>query len=58
MTGSGLRISAAKLFSALPHTTVYIDAGAADWLSVGQAAWLLENAGVQYARGFSLDDTH
>ena len=49
---------AAKVFDALPHTTVYIDVGAADWPTVGQAAWLLEHAGVRYARGFALNDTH
>jgi endoglucanase len=42
----------------LPHTTVYIDAGAADWETVSQAAWLLRQAGVRYARGFALNDTH
>ncbi|MGO9974070.1 MAG: glycoside hydrolase family 6 protein [Solirubrobacteraceae bacterium] len=49
---------AARVFDALPYTTVYIDAGAGDWESVSQAAWLLENAGVRYARGFALNDTH
>jgi endoglucanase len=49
---------AARVFGALPHTSVYIDAGAGDWPSVGQAAWLLRNAGVRYARGFALNATH
>lgn len=49
---------AAKVFDALPHTTIYIDVGAADWLPAGQAARLLEQAGIRYARGFSLNDTH
>jgi endoglucanase len=44
-------------FTALPHTTVYIDAGAAQWASVGQAASLLERAGVRHARGFALNTT-
>jgi hypothetical protein len=49
---------AAQTFSALPHTTVYIDVGAADWPTVGQAVSLLRDAGIQYARGFALDATH
>jgi endoglucanase len=49
---------AAQLFSALPHTTVYIDAGAADWASVGEAVALLRGAGVEHARGFALGATH
>ncbi len=49
---------AAKRFGALAHTTVYIDAGAADWEKAGQAASLLGQAGVRYARGFALDATH
>jgi endoglucanase len=49
---------AARRFSALPHTTVYIDVGSADWVSVGQASWMLRAAGVRYARGFALNATH
>jgi endoglucanase len=49
---------AADTFDALPHTTVYIDAGAADWVSAGQAASLLRDAGVARARGFALNVTH
>src|ERR1700761_3447231 len=49
---------AAQVFDALAHTTVYIDAGAADWPTVRQAAALLESAGVRYARGFALNATH
>jgi endoglucanase len=49
---------AAAVFAALPHTTVYIDAGAADWPSVGEAAAILRSAGVRYARGFALNATH
>jgi hypothetical protein len=49
---------AARVFSALPHTSVYIDAGAADWPTVGQAVGLLRAAGVRYARGFALNATH
>jgi hypothetical protein len=49
---------AARVFSALPHTTVYIDGGAGDWPSVAQAASLLRAAGVAYTRGFALNATH
>ncbi len=49
---------AAREFSALPHTTVYIDAGASDWPSVGQAVAELRDAGVRYTRGFALGATH
>ena len=49
---------AARAFSALPHTSVYIDAGAGDWPSVGEAAQLLRAAGIRYARGFALNATH
>lgn len=49
---------ATRVFSALPHTTVYLDAGAADWATVSQAASLLREAGVADARGFALNATH
>jgi endoglucanase len=49
---------AAHAFAALPHTTVYIDAGAADWPTVGQAVGMLTSAGVGYVRGFALNATH
>jgi endoglucanase len=49
---------AAQVFSALPHTTVYIDAGASDWQSVSSVASLLREAGIQYTRGFALGATH
>jgi hypothetical protein len=48
----------ARVLSALPHTTVYIDAGAGDWPSVGEAAAQLRAAGVRYTRGFALNATH
>ncbi|SFC51018.1 Glycosyl hydrolases family 6 [Nocardioides terrae] len=41
-----------------PRAAVYLDAGASDWLSPGQAADLLQRSGVQFTRGFSLDITH
>ena len=49
---------ATRVFSARPHTTVYIDAGAADWPTVSQAAALLRGADVADARGFALNATH
>jgi endoglucanase len=49
---------AARTLSALPHTGVYIDAGAGDWLNVNEAARRLRAAGVRYARGFALNSTH
>jgi endoglucanase len=49
---------AARRFNALPHTTVYIDVGSGDWVSVRQATGLLLAAGVRYARGFALNATH
>lgn len=48
---------AAQRFTALSHTSVYIDAGAAEWASVRNAAWLLEQAGVRHTRGFALNAT-
>jgi endoglucanase len=49
---------AARQFSALPHTTVYVDAGADWWpAKASQAASMLDQAGVRYARGFALNST-
>jgi len=48
---------AAQRLSALPHTTVYVDAGAHYWPSFSQAVSMLEQSGVRYARGFSLNTT-
>lgn len=48
---------AARRFSALPHTTVYIDGGVHYWPSFSRALWMLEQAGVRYARGFALNTT-
>ena len=57
---SNLIAYSAKVFGSLPHTAVYIDAGAADWLrdSTSKAAQLLIPAGVKYVRGFALNSTH
>ncbi len=48
---------AARVLSANPYTTVYIDGGTAGWLSAAQDASLLIRNGIRYARGFALDDT-
>jgi endoglucanase len=48
---------AARRFTALPHTTVYIDAGAHYWPSFSQAVWMLEQAGISRVRGFALNST-
>jgi endoglucanase len=48
---------AAQRFSALPHTTVYIDGGVHYWPSFHQAVWMLERAGIGYVRGFALNTT-
>lgn len=49
---------AARVLSALPHTTVYIDVGAADWPTVPEAISLLRRAGIGAVRGFALNATH
>jgi endoglucanase len=51
---------AARVFSALPHTAVYIDAGASDWLrnDPAKALQILLPAGIDVARGFALNSTH
>ncbi|WP_235558813.1 glycoside hydrolase family 6 protein [Nocardioides sp. Leaf285] len=53
----------ARVLSGLPHTSVYIEAGAADWPSEGQGGVakvldFLIPGGIQYARGISLNGTH
>ncbi len=55
---------ATQTLSALPNTSVYIDAGAADWCENGTAqesfrcAEILKLSGIEHARGFALDSTH
>jgi hypothetical protein len=44
--------------SAMPGVSVYIDAGAGDWLHVGEAVSLLRQAGVARTRGFAVNATH
>jgi endoglucanase len=48
---------AARVLSANPYTTVYIDGGTFGWLTAAQDASLLIRNGIRYARGFALDDT-
>lgn len=47
-----------KKLSALPHTVVYIDAGAADALSVRTVARLLNRVGIRSIQGFFVNSTH
>jgi hypothetical protein len=54
----GLVRYAARKFSALPRTSVYLDASDSDWLSMSKIIPVLEAAGVEYARGFALGATH
>jgi hypothetical protein len=54
----GLVRYAAKRFSGLPRTSVYLDASDSDWLSVSKIVPVIEAAGVEYARGFALGATH
>ncbi len=49
---------AARVLGALPHATVYIDAGSADWATVEQMVSTLRAAGVASVRGFALNATH
>lgn len=49
---------AAQRLSALPRTTVYLDASDSDWLSMAKIIPVLVAAGVQYTRGFALGATH
>jgi endoglucanase len=54
---------AAKELSAQPHTSVYVEAGAADWPAAGQggvdaAVRILVRGGIGHARGFALNSTH
>jgi|tagenome__1003787_1003787.scaffolds.fasta_scaffold20982107_1 endoglucanase len=51
---------AAHVLSALPGVSVYIDAGASDWLrdDPAKAVQLLVPAGIDTARGFALNSTH
>jgi hypothetical protein len=51
---------AVDAFSALPNTTVYIEAGAADWLKddPAKALRILIRAGVRNSRGFAFNSTH
>ncbi|WP_408896355.1 glycoside hydrolase family 6 protein [Nocardioides sp. R1-1] len=63
---SALIKHAVRAFAAQPNTSVYLDAGAADWSSTpqvgvpraSQAADLLLANGIEDARGFALNATH
>jgi hypothetical protein len=49
---------AARQLAALPHTTIYLDAGASDWINPERQAALLESAGIRYVRGFAESGSH
>ena len=49
---------AVDVFSQLPQATVYLDAGASDWIGWRTMASYLKRVGVQKIRGFSLNVTH
>ncbi|WP_300682477.1 glycoside hydrolase family 6 protein [Nocardioides sp.] len=49
---------AAQRLSALPRTSVYLDASDSDWLSMSKIIPVLTAAGIQYTRGFALGATH
>jgi endoglucanase len=49
---------AVNILETLPHTAVYIDAGAADAISVPRTVSLLRRAGVLHAQGFFVNSTH
>lgn len=49
---------AVQTLATLPHTAVYIDAGAADALSVARDASLLRRADVGQTQGFFVNSTH
>jgi endoglucanase len=61
---SSLLTFATKTLSSLPNTSVYIDAGAADWCENNKGndpercAGILKRTGIRSARGFALDSTH
>jgi endoglucanase len=47
-----------RKLSKLPNATVYIEAGASDWMTPGEAARKLKAVGVRRVRGFMLNATH
>ena len=53
----GLVRYAVERLTALPNTTVYIDAGRSGWRPVGEITAYLREAGLGMARGFSLNVT-
>jgi endoglucanase len=53
-----LRYAIDTLAAHCPHLVIYLDAGAADALSAGQAARYLRRSGVAQIQGFFLNATH
>ena len=65
LSGHGVAVRMAELHDAIniltancPRLVVYLDAGAADAIPVGQTAHLLQQAGVNQIQGFFLNSTH
>jgi hypothetical protein len=48
---------AADVFNSLPHTAVYVDAGAYAWYQPTMIARMLERSGIWHSRGFALNVT-
>ena len=49
---------ATTVLSQLPHTVIYLDAGAADAIPLRRTAQLLKMAGISQIQGFFLNSTH
>jgi hypothetical protein len=45
------------VFNSLPHTAVYVDAGAYAWYQPALIARMLERSGIRHSRGFALNVT-
>ncbi len=65
LSAHGVAVRMAELHDAInvltancPRLVIYLDAGAADAIPVGQTAHLLEQAGVSQVQGFFLNSTH
>jgi endoglucanase len=65
LSPAGLTVRMRELHGAIdtltahcPHLVIYLDAGAADALRPGHAAYLLRRAGVGQIQGFFLNSTH
>ncbi len=55
---ANLKYAATVLGALGPNVATYIDAGASDWLTTGEAVRMLRAAGVSRVRGFALNSSH